>query len=277
MFNRAVKSVVKHSTVALHFHVACDDASKPHVERAITGKNYRNVQLTTYDVKALAEMVQEYIAGLREFFAASKDAYYAQTIFYLAAVMHHIMPPTIERMIAIDSDLVFVDDVGKLVPFFDQFGPNTIMALANDQQPVYFHNTWKWRSQNPNTRVGAPPPNGLTGFNSGVTLLHLQHMRTNEVYKRTLEGAYLKELIEKYSFHGHLGDQDLYTLLSFEHEEMFLRLPCSWNRQLCTWWYEHGYEERKKDYWSCEGPIHVWHGNGGYKIPDDIVKTIEDV
>ena len=53
----------------------------------------------------------------------------------------------------------------------------------------------------------------------------------------------VKKLGEKYNFRGHLGDQGFYTLLSFEHPELFYVLPCSWNRQLCVWWKNHGYKE----------------------------------
>lgn len=90
---------------------------------------------------------------------------------------------------------------------------------------VYYHNTWKWRSENKVTRVGAAPPDGLTGttqtdthfghtdlsrervklsscktiiycagFNSGVMLMRLDRMRTTELYKSVIDGPYLGQV-----------------------------------------------------------------------------------
>lgn len=38
------------------------------------------------------------------------------------------------------------------------------------------HTFWQFRHENPKTRVGGPPPEGLPGFNSGVMLLNLEAM-----------------------------------------------------------------------------------------------------
>jgi hypothetical protein len=50
-------------------------------------------------------------------------------------------------------------------------------------------------------------------------------------------------LAKKYQFKGHLGDQDFFTLLGLQHPRLIFKLPCSWNRQLCQWWREHGYAD----------------------------------
>ena len=83
------------------------------------------------------------------------------------------------------------------------------------------------------TRVGEPPPNGLTGFNSGVLLLDLDRMRKSDLYNSLIDRNVIQSLQDKYSFKAGLGDQDLYTLINLEHEELFYVLPCEWNRQLC--------------------------------------------
>ncbi|KAK7085267.1 Xyloside xylosyltransferase 1, partial [Halocaridina rubra] len=55
-----------------------------------------------------------------------------------------------------------------------------------------------------------------------------------------LDRVTLTEKTSLYSFQGHLGDQDLYTLIAFDYPELFYTLPCGWNRQLCEWWRNHG-------------------------------------
>jgi hypothetical protein len=47
-----------------------------------------------------------------------------------------------------------------------------------------------------------------------------------------------------------LGDQDVYTLLSFEHPDLFYRLPCVWNRQLCTAYIRHAEDLA---FYHCDG------------------------
>lgn len=131
------------------------------------------------------------------------------------------------------------------------------------------HTFWQYRRENPHTKVGDPPPDGLPGFNSGVLLLDLEAMRRSPLYNRLLEPAALQELTEKYHFKGHLGDQDFFTLVGMEHPELFHVLDCTWNRQLCTWWKDHGYSDVFHHYYACEGPVKIYHGNCNTPIPDD--------
>ena len=100
--------------------------------------------------------------------------------------------------------------------------------------------------------------------------MNLARIRNSILYKTYLsDPTRLRQLAEKYYFKGHLGDQGFYTLLSFNHPELFYILPCSWNRQLCTWWKDKGYEGVFDLYHNCEGYINVYHGNCGTPIPND--------
>jgi hypothetical protein len=62
--------------------------------------------------------------------------------------------------------------------------------------------------------VGDPPPNGITGFNSGVLLLNLDKMRKSDVYNSLIKPKVVKDLTEKFTFKGHLGDQDFSNSLN---------------------------------------------------------------
>lgn len=104
---------------------------------------------------------------------------------------------------------------------------------------------------------------------SGVLLLDLGAMRHSTLYNSLLNEETLEELSNKYRFKGHLGDQDFFTLISLEREGLFYALPCGWNRQLCSWWKNHGYESVFDLYYECPGPIHILHGNCNTRIPDD--------
>ena len=45
-------------------------------------------------------------------------------------------------------------------------------------------------------------------------------------------------------------------------------LDCTWNRQLCTWWRDHGYSDVFDAYFRCEGHVKIYHGNCNTPIPE---------
>lgn len=140
---------------------------------------------------------------------------------------------------------------------------------ANSVLYLRRHTFWQFRHENPQTRVGGPPPEGLPGFNSGVMLLNLEAMRQSPLYSRLLEPAQVQQLADKYHFRGHLGDQDFFTMIGMEHPRLFHVLDCTWNRQLCTWWRDHGYSDVFEAYFRCEGHVKIYHGNCNTPIPED--------
>lgn len=142
--------------------------------------------------------------------------------------------------------------------------------FGTDSTNISFrHVLWSYRQKNPGTKVGEPPPYGKTGFNSGVKLVNLHEMRNNRVYNELLQSENISKIASKYEFKGHLGDQDFYSLISFDYSDMFYTLPCQWNRQLCTWWKNNGYQDVFDLYFKCNPPFHVLHGNCNTPIPED--------
>lgn len=135
--------------------------------------------------------------------------------------------------------------------------------------PYFRHTFWQYRKENPQTKVGEPYPAGLPGFNSGVMLLDLSAMRASRLYNKLLEPSNVAKLADQYRFRGHLGDQDFFTMIGMEHPELFYSLACGWNRQLCTWWRDHGYADVFQLYYHCGGPIYIYHGNCNSPIPQD--------
>ncbi|ESO03615.1 hypothetical protein HELRODRAFT_157060 [Helobdella robusta] len=161
----------------------------------------------------------------------------------------------------LDSDLKFQDDILNLYRHFDNFEDDNVIGIAREQQPVYRHTFSSYRLNHPGTTVGEPPPDGLTGFNSGVLLLNLSRMKKSQSYNNLLKSDELTKLAIEFNFRGHLGDQDFYSLVSMKYKSLFYVLPCQWNRQLCRWWREHGYKDVFDLYFDCPGHIHLYHGN----------------
>lgn len=99
-------------------------------------------------------------------------------------------------------------------------------------------------------------------------MLNFDKIRKSKLFNESLKGENVNRLTGKYFFKGHLGDQDYYTLLGFEFPHLFYRLDCVWNRQLCTWWKDHGYSEIFDSFFHCEGKIRLYHGNCNTRVPE---------
>jgi lipopolysaccharide biosynthesis glycosyltransferase len=219
------------------------------------------------DTEVLTKRLSEVIKEMQPYFSYKPGAYYSESLFFLSIAIHRVMPETLHKIIMMDADLKFNNDIKELFKLFDEFSTTNVIGIARENQPVYRHILSNYRRANPNTSVGNPPPNGITGFNSGVLLLNLDKMRKSDVYNSLIKPKVVKDLTEKFTFKGHLGDQDFFSLLSMEHKELFYILPCSWNRQLCIWWKDKGYESVFDLYFKCEGHINIYHGNCNTEIP----------
>ncbi|XP_074046688.1 xyloside xylosyltransferase 1 isoform X1 [Macrotis lagotis] len=257
---------------ALHLHLVSEEASR-RVARGLLGELLPGLrfrcEVIFHDVDVLTEKLFPVVEAMQKHFSAGSGTYYGDSIFFLSVAMHQIMPKEISRIIQLDMDLVHKANIRELFEEFDNFPPGALIGIAREMQPVYRHIFWQFRRENPQTRVGEPPPDGLPGFNSGVLLLNLEAMRQSTLYQWLLKPAALQQLTEKYHFQGHLGDQDFFTVVGMEHPELFHVLDCTWNRQLCTWWRDHGYGDVFDAYFRCEGPVKIFHGNCNTPIPED--------
>ncbi|CAF0914541.1 unnamed protein product [Adineta steineri] len=269
-----ITSLFQHTSIEnLHLHVIGDLDSHHFVNQTLQTLHY-NHQINQLNIDDLTLKYQQLISPLIQHFSSS-HTYYKDPLFFLSPFLHQILPENISRVIMLDIDIRFDNDIQKLYKLFNQFNENQILGIARENQPVYRHLLWSYRHENPSTDIGNPPPFGITGFNSGVLLLDLNKIRQSILFNSYLEHSFLiEQLITKYHFnHPHLGDQDFYTLLSFEHSEIFFILPCYWNRQLCTWWKGKGYDDVWQNYYNCnnEQNISIYHGNCNTPIPDKII------
>lgn len=185
-----------------------------------------------------------------------------------------------------------------------RFSEDNLFGLAPELTPVYRHILYKYRGKNPNTNFGnayypsmttissSSAINGKTssikfdnnnnnsnnkkkhlhhgypGLNSGVVLMDFDKIRKSKLYAENLKAINVNRITKKYYFKGHLGDQDYYTLLGYEFPSLIYRLDCVWNRQLCTWWKDHGYSEIFDKFFHCEGKIRLYHGNCNTRVPE---------
>ncbi|XP_060933996.1 xyloside xylosyltransferase 1 [Limanda limanda] len=275
-FRVAMLSMVEHGHFlegeVLVLHFVSDQASKELGERMLQEfllDATFEYEVLFHDVVALTQKLFPIVEAMQKHFSAGSGAYYSDAIFFLSVAMHHIMPDSQTRIVQLDLDLKYRTNIRDLFQEFDLFPPGAVIGITREMQPVYRHTFWQYRKENPQTRVGEPPPEGLPGFNSGVMLLDLGAMRASALYNQLLEPSNVAKLADQYRFRGHLGDQDFFTMIGMEHPELFYSLTCGWNRQLCTWWRDHGYGDVFQMYYRCEGPVYIYHGNCNSPIPDD--------
>ncbi|XP_071608347.1 xyloside xylosyltransferase 1 isoform X1 [Heliangelus exortis] len=272
----ALSSLLRHGRLGggdvLHFHLVTDGASRDIglglLRDLLRGAAFRH-QVTVHDVNELTEKLFPIVEAMQKHFSAGSGTYYSDSIFFLSVAMHRIMPKEITQIIQVDLDLKYKTNIRDLFDEFNNFPEGAVIGIAREMQPVYRHTFWQYRRENPQTKVGEPPPDGLPGFNSGVLLLNLEAMRQSKLYNQLLEPTVVQKLTEKYHFKGHLGDQDFFTMVGMEHPELFHVLDCTWNRQLCTWWRDHGYSDVFEQYFQCEGEVKIYHGNCNTPIPED--------
>ncbi|KAK5869822.1 hypothetical protein PBY51_024510 [Eleginops maclovinus] len=275
-FRVAMLSMVKHGQFmegeVLVLHFVSDPASKELGEKMLQEfllyATFK-YEVLFHDVVDLTHKLFPIVEAMQKYFSAGSGAYYSDAIFFLSVAMHQIMPESLTRIVQLDLDLKYRTNIRDLFKEFDRFPPGAVIGITREMQPVYRHTFWQYRKENPQTRVGDPPPEGLPGFNSGVMLLDLGAMRESALYNQLLKPSNVAKLADQYRFRGHLGDQDFFTMIGMEHPELFYPLACGWNRQLCTWWREHGYVDVFQMYYRCEGLVYIYHGNCNSPIPDD--------
>ncbi|XP_063222680.1 xyloside xylosyltransferase 1 isoform X3 [Bacillus rossius redtenbacheri] len=226
-----------------------------------------SAMVTYYDAGRLAHQLTDIVTAMQPHFSSQPGTYYSDALFFLSLGLHHIAANQ-SRAAMFDADTKLLADVAELFRHFDSFNNTTLFGVAPELTPVYRHVLYVYRSKHKNTRFGEPfSKGGFPGINSGVMLLHLDHMRNSQKYNELLKPASVDELAAKYHFQGHLGDQDFYTLLAMEHPEMIHLLPCGWNRQLCTWWRDHGYQEVFTAFFRCADTVRLYHGNCNTPMP----------
>ncbi|XP_029939325.1 xyloside xylosyltransferase 1 [Salarias fasciatus] len=275
-FRVAMLSMVKHGrfregeVLVLHFvsDQASQELGKAMLQEFLQDATFK-YEVLFHDVVALTQKLFPIVEAMQKHFSAGSGAYYSDSIFFLSVAMHRIMPQSLTHIIQLDLDLKYRTNIRDLFQEFQRFSPGAVIGIAREMQPVYRHTFWQYRKENPKTRVGEPAPEGLPGFNSGVMLLDLGAMRASTLYNQLLEPSNVTKLADQYRFRGHLGDQDFFTMIGMEHPELFYSLACGWNRQLCTWWRDHGYGDVFQLYYRCDGPIYIYHGNCNSPIPDD--------
>ncbi|XP_077301790.1 xyloside xylosyltransferase [Arctopsyche grandis] len=241
-----------------------------------------------YDVEECARNLSDIVQCMTPHFSSKPGSYYSDALFYLSLGLHRIAPEDQTQIISLDCDLRFKSSIELLFKEFDKFSSTNLYGLGYELSPVYRHVLYNYRTKHKNTRFGSEPhfskgnaadtsnlasnrsngvngadaeTEGFPGFNSGVILLNLERLRRSKTFANLLKCDVVRNLTKTYSFKGHLGDQDFFTLLGYEKPELFHTLDCGFNRQLCKWWRQYVDVKIFDDYFKCDESVKILHGN----------------
>ena len=274
---RSLTSLSKHMNHKTHkicVHLITDKNSQLSAKYVIKkvldqkrGSKANGLKFYFHDIERVNSFIDDLLPTLKTHFNYRPNSYYSHSLFFTSLSVHRFFT-TIDKLIFLDIDVQFSADIRELYEQFGKFNPEAVIGIAYEQQPVYRHILHEYRTKLDNkTALGLPPPEGWPGFNSGVLLMDLHKMRESVIYNSLLKSDKIDTICKKYFFSGHLGDQDFYTVVSFQFKHLFHVIPCNWNRQLCQWWRYHGYRDVFEDYFKCDLQIKLFHGNCNSALP----------
>lgn len=281
-FGNLLYNLLNVSSVPLKFHIIVDEKSKiiaKYKLSEVVYKSNKTLAYRFYNVQESASKINDIVTVMTPFFSSKPGTYYSDALFYISLGLYRIAPTSQKRAILLDCDLFFKRDIALLFDEFSRFKPPALFGLAPELTPVYHHILHMYRLKHKTTfgdfyhdKPISPyetHPQGFQGYNSGVVLINLEKLRHSHEYSKIISKESVRNMTEKYKFRGHLGDQDFYTLVGFQYPHLIQTINCGFNRQLCTWWRDHGYKEIFDYFFKCKHPTVILHGNCNTKIPKD--------
>ncbi|XP_059469623.1 xyloside xylosyltransferase 1-like isoform X2 [Neocloeon triangulifer] len=275
-FKGCAESILRHSTqLPVHFVLLTDNISVPLIREVI--RNLARIRAkvpVTVDYLNLEESTRNHssvIDRLQPLFSPTDpNSKYNKRLFHIAPIYHRLLSPATTRLLVIDADVRFRADVADLYLQLLTFQPQEMMALAAELSPMYDKPFERYRKLNGKSKDGLPKPQGgFPGFNSGVVLYHLGHMRSNGEYNALLDQkSAIENLCNKFgNYRGAaVGDQDFLTLLKVHRPQWVREIDCGWNYQLDMTMAVHPFFGQ---YHLCDSEAKILHGNGGAVIPTE--------
>ncbi|KAI1882188.1 hypothetical protein AGOR_G00248120 [Albula goreensis] len=204
-----VKSVLFHRRNPLHFHFITDSIAQQILASLFHTWMVPAVRVDFYDADELKSEV-----------SWIPNKHYSGIYGLMKLVLTKTLPPDLQRVIVLDTDITFATDIAELWAVFHKFKGQQVLGLVENQSDWYLGNLWK------NHR---PWPALGRGFNTGVILLlldRLRKLRWEQMWRLTAE----RELMSMLS--TSLADQDIFNAVIKQNPFLVYQLPCFWNVQL---------------------------------------------
>ena len=222
------------------------------------------IKISFVDIDDVINVNRDFVDALKKQNINNEDVTkdkYSSDLFYIAP-LYHLAFLAMDRIIFLDStDLLFMSDIKDLELEFDNFDTKAVMMIGHDLSPHYRINLEKYLDADPDTNLGLPGRH--QGLNTGVVLYHLGKMRDSDTYNMNLTPNKVQEIFSRYKMKMTVGDQDWFTLLSYQKESLISILPCQYNVQTSLQYWSR-YKDIFSQYHHCVSPsnVKIAHFNG---------------
>lgn len=203
-----IKSLLYHRSVLLHIHFIVDPPAKKILGTLFRTWNVPDLTVSFYST-ALVERKVSWIPNI----------HYGGVYGLMKLCIPDILPPSIKRIIILDTDLLFLTDIAHLWNIFTLFRKGEVIGLVENQSDWYLGDIVSHR----------PWPAIGRGYNTGVVLYDMDELR--KVDWSTLWHSVTEEELKHYDAVA-LADQDIINALLKINVGFLHVLPCVWNVQL---------------------------------------------
>ncbi|KAF6718479.1 Glycosyltransferase-like protein LARGE2 [Oryzias melastigma] len=152
-----VKSVLFHRRNPLHFHFITDTVANRILSALFRSWMVPSVQVSFYDADELKSEV-----------SWIPNKHYSGIYGLMKLTLTKALPPDLNKVIVLDTDITFATDIAELWGIFRKFTDKQVIGLVENQSDWYLGNLWK--NHKPWPALGR-------GFNTGVILLYLERLR----------------------------------------------------------------------------------------------------
>ena len=204
-----LKSLLFYRKNSLHIHFLVDDETKVILSHFIQTWDIPDLTVSFY-------LVQKHIDKV----AWIPNKHYSGVYGLLKIIILEILPSYIQKIILLDADLVFGEDIAKLWDQFMLFNTEEAIGLVENQSDWYLGIIWD---------NYIPWPALGRGFNTGVMLLDCVKLRKWK-WNNKWQGTTRKVINDLGS--TALADQDIINSVLKENPFLVHILPCKWNIQL---------------------------------------------
>ena len=210
-----IKSILFHRKNPLHFHFVSDSAAQSILETLFTSWDVPAISWTFYPTRDL----ESHVSWI-------PNKHYSGIFGLMKLVLPQILPPTLDQVIVLDTDITFESDITELWNMFITMSSSSeeaAIGLVENQSDWYLGTLWK--HHNPWPAIGR-------GYNTGVMLLNLKRLRKH-VWSMMWKSVAEREL--KTFNSTSLADQDIFNAVIKQNQSLvfpvsflavFLSFPC---------------------------------------------------
>lgn len=195
-----IKSILFHRKNPLHFHFISDSAAQSILETLFTSWDVPAISWTFYPTRDL----ESHVSWI-------PNKHYSGIFGLMKLVLPQILPPTLDQVIVLDTDITFESDITELWNMFITMSSSSqeaTIGLVENQSDWYLGTLWK--HHNPWPAIGR-------GYNTGVMLLNLKRLRKHRwstMWKSVAE----REL--KTFNSTSLADQDIFNAVIKQNQSL---------------------------------------------------------